>query len=131
MFLIFTTQLYQYFNVYFLFALFSDEPEVFLPKYSQTAIFHAAHFRKVVKALVSHQCRPPRGGSPYKQPPHTARAPSTHLPFFICSPRGRPHEPSRGRASLANELTSPRSPSPPSPDVTPLLVGVDRPSYTA
>ena len=32
-FLIFTTQLYQYFNVFCLFALFSDEPEVFLPKY--------------------------------------------------------------------------------------------------
>ena len=27
-----------------LFALFSDEPEVFLPKYSQTAKRHAAHF---------------------------------------------------------------------------------------
>ena len=26
----------------FLFALFSDEPEVFLPKYSQTAILHAS-----------------------------------------------------------------------------------------
>ena len=34
---------------FFLFALFSDEPEVFLPKYSQTAILHAAHFRRVVK----------------------------------------------------------------------------------
>ena len=29
-FLIFTTQLYQYFSVLFLFALFSDFPEVFL-----------------------------------------------------------------------------------------------------
>ena len=48
-FLIFTTQLFQYnFSVLFLFALFSDEPEVFLPKYSQTAILHAAHFRRVV-----------------------------------------------------------------------------------
>ena len=37
-FLIFKTQLYQYFSVFFLFALFSEEPEVFLPKYSQTAI---------------------------------------------------------------------------------------------
>ena len=34
--------------VYFLFALFSDEPEVFLPEYSQTAILNAAHFRRVV-----------------------------------------------------------------------------------
>ena len=25
--------------------IFSDEPEVFLPKYSQPAILHAAHFR--------------------------------------------------------------------------------------
>ena len=33
----------------FLFALFSYEPEVFLPKYSQTAILHAAHFQRVVK----------------------------------------------------------------------------------
>ena len=35
----------------FLFVLFSDEPEVFLLKYSQTAIiiFHAAHFLLVVK----------------------------------------------------------------------------------
>ena len=46
-FLIFTTQLYQYFSVLFLFVLFSDEPEVFLPKYSQTAIPHAAHLRRV------------------------------------------------------------------------------------
>ena len=33
----------------FLFALFSDKPEVFLFKYSQTAILHAAHFRRVEK----------------------------------------------------------------------------------
>ena len=37
-FLIFITQLYLYFSVFFLFVLFSDEPKVFLPKYSQTAI---------------------------------------------------------------------------------------------
>ena len=36
------------FSVYFLFALFSDEPEVFFPEYSQLAILHAAHFRRVV-----------------------------------------------------------------------------------
>ena len=34
-----------------LIALFSDKPEVFLPKYSQTAILHAAHFRRVVNYL--------------------------------------------------------------------------------
>ena len=51
--LIFTTQLYQYFSVFFLFALFKDEPEVFLPKYSQTAILHAADFRRVVKLYTS------------------------------------------------------------------------------
>ena len=34
---------------FFLFALFDDEPEVFLPKNSQTAILHAAHFQRVVK----------------------------------------------------------------------------------
>ena len=49
-FLIFTTTPYQYFSVFFLFALFSDEPELFLPKYSQTAILHAAHFRRVVNS---------------------------------------------------------------------------------
>ena len=48
-FLICTTRLYQVFSVYTLFALLSDEPEVFLPKYSQMAIPHAAHFRRVVK----------------------------------------------------------------------------------
>ena len=48
MFLIFTTQVYKHFRV-FLFLLVSDEPEVFLPKYSQTAIPHAAHFRRVVE----------------------------------------------------------------------------------
>ena len=35
-FLIFPTQLYQY-----LFALFCDKPEIFLPKYSQRVILHA------------------------------------------------------------------------------------------
>ena len=30
------------------YSLLSDELEVFLPKYSQTAILHAAHFRRVV-----------------------------------------------------------------------------------
>ena len=34
--------------MYFLFALFSDKPEVFLPEYTQPAILHAAHFRTVV-----------------------------------------------------------------------------------
>ena len=51
MFLISITQLYQYFSFLFLFALFSDEPEVFLPKYSQTAIVHAAHFPRVVNII--------------------------------------------------------------------------------
>ena len=46
--LFFTTQLYQFVSVFFLFAPISDEPEVFLPEYSQTAIRHAAHFRRVV-----------------------------------------------------------------------------------
>ena len=44
-FFIFTTQPYQHFSVFFIIALFSDKPEVFLSKYSQTAILHAAHFR--------------------------------------------------------------------------------------
>ena len=51
-FLIFTTQLYQYVTVFFLFAL-SDEPEVFLPEYSQTAILLAAHFWRVVKGEIT------------------------------------------------------------------------------
>ena len=52
-FLIFTTQLYQYFSDFFLFELFSDKPEVFLPKYSQTAILHVAHFWRVVNQQLS------------------------------------------------------------------------------
>ena len=43
--LIFTTQQYQYLSVFCLFPLLSDEPEVFLPKYSQPAMLHVAHFR--------------------------------------------------------------------------------------
>ena len=39
---------YNYFSVFFLVVLFSDKPEVFLPKYSQTVILHAANFRRVV-----------------------------------------------------------------------------------
>ena len=31
-----------------IFALFTDEPEVFLAEYFQTAIFHPAHFWRVV-----------------------------------------------------------------------------------
>ena len=50
-FLIVTTQLYQYFSVFFLVALFLDEPEVFLSKYSQTTILHAAHFQRVVMVV--------------------------------------------------------------------------------
>ena len=33
------------------FALVSDEPKVFLPKYSKTVILHAAHFRRVVELI--------------------------------------------------------------------------------
>ena len=44
-------------ELFFLFALVSDEPEVFLPKYSQTPILHAAHFRRVVKFVeLYHAC---------------------------------------------------------------------------
>ena len=57
-FLIFTTQLYQFFSVFFLFTLFTDEPEVFLPEYSQRAILHAAHFRRVVKLKITILCMP-------------------------------------------------------------------------
>ena len=35
--------------MFFLFELFSEEPEVFLPEYFQTAILHAVHFRRVVR----------------------------------------------------------------------------------
>ena len=52
-FLSFTTQQYQYFSVFLLFALVSDEPKVFLPKYSQTSILHAAHFWSVVNTVKS------------------------------------------------------------------------------
>ena len=47
-FLIFTTQLYHFWVCIFLFALFNDQPEVFLSEYSLPAILHAAHFRRVV-----------------------------------------------------------------------------------
>ena len=47
-FIIFTTQLHKYFSVFILFALFSDELELFLTIYSQTAIPQAAHFWWVV-----------------------------------------------------------------------------------
>ena len=70
MFLIFTTQLYQYFSVFFLFAPFSDEPEVFLPKYFETAILHAAHFLRVVN-IYSY---------------NTAQAVSTMLDFGVTIP---------------------------------------------
>ena len=46
----FTTHLYQYSSAVVTFPMFSDEPEVFLSKYSQTAILHAAHFWRVVKS---------------------------------------------------------------------------------
>ena len=52
-FLIFTTQLYQYLSVFFLFALFSDDPEVFPSQYSQTTILHASHFLRVVNQRCS------------------------------------------------------------------------------
>ena len=48
MFLIFTTNYTNMLVVFFLFGLSSDKPEVFLPKYSLTAILHAAHFRRVL-----------------------------------------------------------------------------------
>ena len=54
-FLIFTTQLYQYFSVFCLFSLFNDEHEVFLPEYFQRAIRHAAHFRRVVNMYDKYQ----------------------------------------------------------------------------
>ena len=44
---------------FFLFAPISDEPEVFLPKYSQTAILHAPHFRRVVRGDVKINCLQP------------------------------------------------------------------------
>ena len=48
-FLTFTSQLYQHLSMFLLFALFNDKPEIFFPKYSQTAILslHAAHFPRV------------------------------------------------------------------------------------
>ena len=61
-FLIFATQLYQYFSVSLVFALVSDKPEVCLPKYSQTAIFHAAHFQRVVNRCSRCVCCGGGGG---------------------------------------------------------------------
>ena len=48
-FLISTTQLYQYF---FSICTTYHKLEVFFPKYSQTAILHAAHFRRVVTMCI-------------------------------------------------------------------------------
>ena len=42
---------YTIFSVFFLFALFSEEPQVFLPEYSQPTILHAANFWRVVNPL--------------------------------------------------------------------------------
>ena len=44
----FTTRPYQLLGAFSLFMLFSDEPEVFLPKYSQQAILPSPHFWWVV-----------------------------------------------------------------------------------
>ena len=52
-FLIFTRQLYQDLSVIFLFAPVGDEP-----KYSQTAILHAAHFRWVVTMITALKALP-------------------------------------------------------------------------
>ena len=41
------------FIVFYLCALFSDKPEVFLPKYTQMAILHAAYFRSVLKLVIA------------------------------------------------------------------------------
>ena len=47
-----TTQLYQYSSFFsYLPYLVTIEPEVFLPKYSQTTILHAAHIWSVVKVF--------------------------------------------------------------------------------
>ena len=58
MFLIFTTDYTHYSGHFFLVMLFSDEPEVFLPKYSQLAILHAAQFRRVVTVVISRVVAP-------------------------------------------------------------------------
>ena len=36
------------FFFFYLFALVSDEPEIFIPEYSQTVILNAAHYQGVV-----------------------------------------------------------------------------------
>ena len=41
---------------FFYLHYFSDEPEVFLPKYSQTAILYATHFRRVVNGGSGPHC---------------------------------------------------------------------------
>ena len=76
MFLVFIAQLYQYFSLFFLFALLSDEPEVFLPKYSQTAILHAVHFWRVVNAPETR--KEAEVGSPFE-----SGRPSTHRAILV------------------------------------------------
>ena len=77
-FLFFTTQLYQYLSVILLFALFGDEPEVFLPKYYQTTILHAAYFRRVVMWPEYCHCGVP---SVYYQP-----IPISSFLYFLFAP---------------------------------------------
>ena len=52
----------------------SDEPGVFLPKYSQMAILHAAHFRRVVNLTTNLHIRFHPGRTPrYRRPSHNMR----------------------------------------------------------
>ena len=52
----------------------SDEPEVFLPKYSKMAILHAAHFRRVVNLTTNLHIRFHPGHTPrYRRPSHNTR----------------------------------------------------------
>ena len=45
--------------------MFSDEPEVYLPEYSQPAILHAAYFHRVVKLVYYlQQCIKMRTSAP-------------------------------------------------------------------
>ena len=78
-FLIFTTQLYQFLMHFSLFTLCSDKPEVFLPEYSQTAILHAAHFWGVVNIgftfIAGVQSVHPGGVHCTGHPPHAVQDP--------------------------------------------------------
>ena len=78
----------------YIYALSSDEPEVFLTIYSQTAITHAGHFRRVVKPY-----RPPAGRSRLCR---ITTSDSNHPQKWPICPNSPPFSPQRERTHIYN-----------------------------